>query len=133
MDRPSSFNTSWISEALIAACAVLSWIKRLHRKKIAAVALTIPFFLLTLNFIFYHKLHADIERTGTGFWQLQRNWIDMQNYVRENTPKDALFLVPYDMEMGGFRIRSERSIVMSYRDCGVIGFDYQAGKEWKMP
>ena len=34
-------------------------------------------------------------------------------------------------EMGGFRIHSERSIIMSYRDCGVIGFDYNAGKEWE--
>ena len=55
----------------------------------------------------------------------------MQHYVKENTPKDALLLVPHDMEMGGFRIHSERSIIMSYRDCGIIGFDYHAGKEWQ--
>ena len=55
----------------------------------------------------------------------------MQHYVRNHVPKDALLLVPYDMEMGGFRIFSERKIVVSYRDCGIIGFNYEAAKEWQ--
>jgi hypothetical protein len=54
----------------------------------------------------------------------------MQLFVRDHTPKDALFLTPYDMPMGGFRIHSERKALVCYRDCGIIGFDYAAAKEW---
>lgn len=86
---------------------------------------------LFVNFVIYHITHIDYERNGTGFWQLQRNWIDMQKYVQKNTPKQALFLVPYDTEMGGFRIFSERKIVVCYRDIGIIGFDFPAAQEWQ--
>lgn len=95
------------------------------------VLMASPFLILTVNYIYYHKLHLDIERRGGGFWQLQRNWIDMQNYVRTHTPKNAYFLTPNDMEMGGFRIYSERPVLVCYRDCGIIGFDYKAALEWQ--
>ena len=35
------------------------------------------------------------------------------------------------MEMGGFRIHSERKVLVCYRDCGIVGFDYLAALEWK--
>ena len=54
----------------------------------------------------------------------------MQNFAKANTPKDATFLVPNDMEMGGFRIFSERKVICCYRDCGIVGFDYSAAVEW---
>ncbi len=79
----------------------------------------------------YHWERFKIERRGLGFWQLQREWEDMQKFVQRNTPVDALFLVPNDMEMGGFRILSERKIICCYRDCGIVGFDYKAGTEWQ--
>ncbi|MCB9772377.1 MAG: hypothetical protein H6754_07490 [Candidatus Omnitrophica bacterium] len=91
----------------------------------------LPFVALTGNYIYYHQLHNDIEKTGGGFWQLQRNWIDMQNYVRKHTPKSALILTPNNMEMGGFRIFSERKVLVCYRDCGIIGFNYPAAVEWQ--
>jgi hypothetical protein len=77
----------------------------------------------------YHR-YNDFVKTGSGGWQLQRNWLDMQYYVRDHTPKDATVLTPYDMPMGGFRIHSERKVVVCYRDCGIIGFDYAAAVEW---
>jgi hypothetical protein len=73
---------------------------------------------------------VDYKKNGQGGWQLQRNWEDMQYYVRDHTPKDAMILTPYDMPMGGFRIHSERKVVVCYRDCGIIGFDYAAAVEW---
>jgi hypothetical protein len=79
-----------------------------------------------LTRVFGHR-----QKTGDGFWQLQREWEAVQHYVREHTPKDARLLVPYDMEMGGFRVFSERGIVASYRDCGIVGFDYPAVLEWQ--
>jgi hypothetical protein len=91
----------------------------------------IPLIGYTANFMFYHHRHLLIERTGTGFWQLQRNWIDMQKFVHAHTPKNALFLIPNDMEMGGFRIFAERKVICDYRDCGIIGFDFPAAVEWQ--
>jgi hypothetical protein len=69
-------------------------------------------------------------KTGPSGWQLQRNWLDMQYYVHDHTPKDALILTPYDVPMGGFRIHSDRKVLVCYRDCGIIGFDYAAAVEW---
>ncbi len=62
---------------------------------------------------------------------LQKDWEQMQHYVREHIPKNAMIFVPYDMPMGGFRIFSERSIVCELRDVGIMGFDYQAMLEWR--
>lgn len=93
--------------------------------------LIIPLLGYTANFIFYHYRHLKMEKTSSGFWQLQRNWIDMQKYCRDHTARDALFLIPNDMEMGGFRIFSERKVICDYRDCGIIGFDYAAAVEWQ--
>jgi len=102
-----------------------------HRQFLRIMLLLLPFTALFINFIGYHRTRQHMERQGTGFWQLQRNWLDMQLYVKNNLPQNALLLVPYDMEMGGFRIFSERPIVVSYRDCGIIGFDYAAAIEWQ--
>jgi len=93
--------------------------------------LLIPLLIYTANYTYYHYRRSQVERRAGGFWQMQRNWIDMQKFVQKNTPKDALILVPHDMEMGGFRIFSEREIVCSYRDCGIVGFDYAAAKKWQ--
>ena len=111
---------------------ILSHIR--HPKWIPRVRLLfilIPFILLSGHFAFYHYQRLQTERTGTGFWQLQRNWEDMQRYAHDHTPQNALLLVPYNMTMGGFRILSERKIICSYRDCGIVGFDYQAAREWQ--
>lgn len=120
---------------IIAGLAVFFYLLNLALKNtrpgLVSILVLIMFFLLTANNIYYHYLRLGIEKTAGGFWQLQRNWIDMQNYVREHTPKTALVLAPNDMEMGGFRIFSERKILVCYRDCGVIGFDYKAAVEWQ--
>ncbi len=89
---------------------------------------------LFAGFISYCILHynfVQISTRGGGFWQLQRNWENMQFYVRDHTPKNAMILAPNDMEMGGFRIHSNRRVVVCYRDCGIVGFDYGASKEWQ--
>lgn len=105
----------------------LSWDRKYFLR--AFVAIPICVFMFQYTYYSYERNH--IENTGTGFWQLQRSWEDMQAYVKDQTPKDAMLLVPYNMEMGGFRIGSERKIVVSYRDCGIVGFDYSAAKEWR--
>ncbi len=104
---------------------------RVWTLRLKTLSIIIPFILLTGHFMAYHYQRLQTERNGTGFWQLQRNWEDMQRYAQSHTPKNALFLVPYNMTMGGFRILSERKIICSYRDCGIVGFDYQAAREWQ--
>ena len=106
-------------------------------KRIAKVSLSpkllivIPFVLMFAQYGRYHWDHLKVQKYGGGFWQLQRDWEDMQRFVKEHTPKNALLMTPNDMEMGGFRILSERKIVCCYRDCGIVGFDYKAALEWQ--
>ncbi|MGE0267313.1 MAG: DUF6798 domain-containing protein [Candidatus Omnitrophota bacterium] len=111
---------------------ILSFRKGQGAVKCARVCfLLIPLAVMLVYFGILHYHYVRITTKGGGFWQLQRNWEEMQQFVKQNTPKDALLMVPHNMEMGGFRIGSEREIIVSYRDCGIVGFDYAALKEWK--
>lgn len=96
-----------------------------------ALYAVIPLVTMLAYFGVLHYNYVRITTKGGGFWQLQRNWEEMQRFVKLNTPKNALLMVPYNMEMCGFRIGSERKIIVSYRDCGIVGFDYRALKEWQ--
>lgn len=100
-------------------------------KRWRMLLIIVPIFLMILHYTNHHYQYVQVTTKGGGFWQLQRNWEDMQRYVQMNTPKDSMLLVPYNMEMCGFRIQSERKIIVSYRDCGIVGFDYMAAKEWQ--
>jgi hypothetical protein len=93
--------------------------------------IAIPLLVFFSQYSLYHYRKVKMENTGDGFWKLQRSWEDMQRFVRQNTAQDALIMIPYDMEMCGFRIQSQRKVLVSYRDCGIIGFDYAAAQEWK--
>lgn len=83
------------------------------------------------GFCMFHYNYVQIKKTGGGFWQLQRNWEDMQRYVKKHTPKESFILTPINTDMGGFRIQSERKTLVCIRDCGIIGFDYKATLEWR--
>ena len=111
------------------ACKLIKNQKTLSVLKKLFIIIPLTVFMFQYGYYRNSKLKAETE--GGGFWKLQRNWEDMQRFVKENTPKDSMLLVPYNMEMGGFRIGSERKIVASYRDCGIVGFDYQAALEWQ--
>lgn len=100
-------------------------------KRWRMLVIILPLFLMIVHYVNHHYQYVQVTTKGGGFWQLQRNWEDMQRYVQKNTPKDAMLLVPYNMEMCGFRIQSERKILVSYRDCGIVGFDYMAAKQWQ--
>ena len=128
-----SIRSLQIIAGLLTAGYLLNFALKNPRDKmfLKNIIIFIPYLLFLINFGYYHYRHLQIEKRGGGFWQMQRNWIDLQHYVKNNTPKNALFLIPHDMEMGGFRIFSERPIVMEYRDCGIVGFDYAAAAEWR--
>ncbi len=95
-------------------------------KLLIAGALLTSFF----NYSVYHYYFIQVKTKGMGMWQMHRSWVDMQKYVRAHTPKDALIMTPYDTEYGGFRIFSQRKVLVCYRDCGIVGFDYPAVMEW---
>ncbi len=92
------------------------------------------FILIPLLFFTYLYIERYVKESIMplkGYALLHNQWEDIQYYVKRNTPKSAILLVPYDMEMGGFRIHSERSIVCCDRDKGIVGFDFQRAKEWE--
>jgi len=118
-----------IETSLILFVLQLRQIER-FRPTIKMLLIILP----VISLIFYRgynhlKFYVQETRPHTGFWKLQHDWEDMQRYVRDNTPKTATLLAPHDMEMGGFRILSERTIVVCDRDIGIIGFDYPAALE----
>lgn len=98
------------------------WQKRLF--------LIIPLLIYTIQYTVFHYQKITSEKHESGFWQYQRNWEDMQFFVKEHTDRDAMILTPYNMEMGGFRIFSDRKVVVCFRDIGLIGFDYSTAIEW---
>lgn len=135
-DEASFFHRVVRDWPILLALGILAGI--LYWKKDAPYAglikrafLAVPLAGMFIAYCFLHYNFVQISTKGGGFWQLQRNWEDMQFYVRDHTPKNAMILAPYDMEMGGFRIHSNRKVVVCFRDCGIIGFDYAATKEWQ--
>jgi hypothetical protein len=91
----------------------------------------VPLAIFLVHFINYRAMRIREETYGASYWSLHRSYEDMQRFVKANTDKDALLLVPHNMEMENFRTFSERKIIASYRDCGIIGFDYKAALEWR--
>lgn len=55
-------------------------------------------------------------------------WIDVQLWAKENTPKNAKFLVPPNQT--GFRIFSHRAIVGDVKDGAVIIYGRQYAQDW---
>jgi len=119
----------WVVAAMVAVFVLLLF--RLQALWLKRLLIIIPLTGAFVSFCTFHYNYLQVKNHGTGFWQLQRNWEDMQRYVRDHTPKDALLLTPYNMDMGGFRIHSERKVLVCYRDCGIVGFDYPAAVEWQ--
>src|SRR3989338_7126824 len=130
---PTYFTLAVIITAFLFLHGLWTWLDKRPRVALTQryLFLIIPLLVLFCAYSFFHYRYLKIVQYGPGFWQIQRNWIDMQKYVKQHTPQNALLLAPNDTEMGGFRIFSERSIVVCYRDCGIIGFDYPAAVEWK--
>ncbi|MBI3602465.1 MAG: hypothetical protein HY209_06200 [Candidatus Omnitrophica bacterium] len=124
-------NNGWVIMAMAVVFGFLS-LRRWPRLELylRRALIIIPLLGAFISFCKFHYDYLQVKNHGTGFWQLQRNWEDMQRYVREHTPKDAMILAPINMDMGGFRIHSERKVVVCIRDCGVGGFDYGALVEW---
>ncbi|MHB1155525.1 MAG: DUF6798 domain-containing protein [Phycisphaerales bacterium] len=55
-------------------------------------------------------------------------WVAAQRWARGNTERDALFMTP--IEMGGFRVYSERAVVGEWRDGTQLYFDGGFADPW---
>jgi hypothetical protein len=119
----------WYVPALIGICAIAVFIKP-QLVWLRRILIVIPLLTSFISFSQYHVRYLHEKKNGGGFWQMYRNWVDMQKYVKEHTPKDALIMIPHNTDTGGFRIFSERKPLVCYRDCGIVGFDYNAAVEW---
>jgi hypothetical protein len=127
-----SFNLSLILLLITLTYFMLS--QRLKSPQVARyrkLFFLIPLIIFIYQYGYYRIQKSKEEQSSGGFWQLQRSWEDMQRFAKTHTPKDALIMTPYNMEMGGFRMFSDRKVLVCYRDCGIIGFDYAAASEWR--
>lgn len=68
----------------------------------------------------YHQEVKPVEQRG--------DWVSMQLWAKQNTPQDAVFLIP--PHHSGFRVYSERSIVVEWRDGTQQYFDIDYSYEW---
>ncbi len=120
------------SLVVISLISIVLLLKRAGRWKptLRKLLIIIPILFSFLGFCKFSVDYIKAKNNNVGYWQFMNNWIDMQLYVKTHTPKNALLLVPINTDIGGFRIQSERRIIVCTRDCGIIGFDYGATKEW---
>jgi len=71
----------------------------------------LPLMIFLFQYSTYNYTKKIYEKEDEGYWRLRRSWVDMQNYVKAHTPKDAILLVPHDLGMGDFV--SDRSAKLS--------------------
>jgi hypothetical protein len=101
---------------------ILAWKDRVSIgiiRKLATgiVVLTLAFYVIPSAFSRFHPA----QRYESG-------WIDVQLWAKENTPIHATFLTPPYSQ--GFRIFSERPIVVDWKDGTQQYFDTEYGYEW---
>jgi len=58
----------------------------------------------------------------------EKNWVDIQNWARNNTPQDAAFIIAPNWE--GFRVEGERTLYGDWKDGTQMFFNPAFGKEW---
>lgn len=59
---------------------------------------------------------------------IEAEWVDVQRWARDNTPPQALFLTP--SQMNGFRVHSHRAIVGEWRDGTQLFFSAAFARPW---
>lgn len=69
-----------------------------------------------------NKVHFSIANSQS------KEWLSVQQWARENTPKDAAFIVPPYLE--GFRVESERTLYGEWKDGTQMIFNPAFGHEW---
>lgn len=93
--------------------------------KIVSMAFLLTIFCyLILNFFSYQNLKNKLQFPKAG-----NDWIDLQLWAKNNTEKEAIFLVPPDQT--GFRIFSHRPIVGDIKDGAVVLYNQSYASAWR--
>ena len=122
VDRVGPFN--WMSLSALGGAGVLGLLASVRRMRWAAwgmVGVGVIFFGVACEKLLEASNAPPAEA-------LQRSWYDLQQWAREKTDTDALFLTP--TAPGGFRIHSERGVVGEWRDGTQLYFTAAFGPEW---
>jgi len=87
------------------------------------------FMLAIFIFIIFMIRNFQSIQMNVQFPKTKDDWIDLQLWARNNTPKDAIFLVPPNQT--GFRIFSQRSIVTDTKDGAVVIYSPFYANYWR--
>ncbi len=117
-------NIRLLMHPLVLAAAALGMMVAVARDATprARQLLTATAAALTLAFLLPYAYRVARVRWESGAWRAAQNW------VRENTPRDAVLLTP--PREAGFRVFSEHTIVGEWKDGTQQYFDDAFVREW---
>lgn len=124
----------FLAAALAISGPLTTWAARTRRcrRLILASPLwsVLAFFALTVTFSEMRRYTMMIHRLRHYSYQSPRimDFYAVQRWARENTPKDALFLSPFNLM--GWRTESERSTVLELRDGVTCVLSHECGQEY---
>jgi len=83
--------------------------------------------LVALVLLLFLKLPSSLKLELP--YRNQREWDQLQFWIRDNTPKDSLILTP--PHRNGFRVHSQRAIVAEIKDGSSGLYSYPFALEWQ--
>jgi hypothetical protein len=81
------------------------------------------FFKMGKNYLYGVRVKSDVN---------QYAYTELGSWAKSNTPRDAVFLVPPLMINAGFRVISERAVVVINKDGGNSKYSGTIAREWFM-
>src|SRR6185503_15691006 len=113
----------------LTAWIIQRWVKSAGVRRVASAAVQVAMFALTLIF----ALRFDLWRPGLHIFAPRTPFVEAQLWARENTPKDAIFIVPpekwwiYETD---WRVFSERSTTAQISDLAMVAYVPQYLEIW---
>ncbi len=107
---------------MLCLAIVLAWKDRISLPALRKVVIGVVVLVLAL-----YVVPSSFRRFHPANWS-KSNWTDVQLWAKGNTPIDTTFLTPPYSQ--GFRIFSERPIVVDWKDGTQQYFDSEYGYEW---
>jgi hypothetical protein len=112
----------WHTQVLAAAALLVMVVVARDAAPRARVAFTVAAAVLTVGALFPYAYSVARVRWESGPWRAAQNWL------RQNTPPDAVVLTP--PKEAGFRVFSERTVVGEWKDGTQQYFDDAFVREW---
>lgn len=111
----------WLFPALISVVTIPVLFSRFIKNKYALIICVTVLVLFGLFFNYRRELRPNN--------QLLESWLTLQKWVKNNTSKNCLFLVPFYSR--GFRMESERAIVGEEKDGGHSLYSFAMTQMWR--